>query len=125
MEQNTNQNYSNDGQKKNKGMGVLSYIGILALIPYFSCKNDQWVRSHATQGLNLWLISFIVSIVLGFVSGMLAIIPEIGGVLSGLLGLVSSIISIGFLVLQILGIIAAAKGEYKDLPIVSKIKIIK
>ena len=37
-------------------MGVLSYLGLLALIPYFSKGQSSFVRFHALQGMNLFLL---------------------------------------------------------------------
>lgn len=125
MEQNTNQTFTNEGASKNKGMAVLSYFGILALIPYFAAKNDQWVRFHAVQGLNLWLISLITSIFISVLSTVILFIPGVGEILAGILGIVSAVLSIVFFVISILGIVSAVKGESKELPIVSKIRIIK
>ena len=35
-----------------KLLGILSYLGILSLIPYFCSDKSDFVKYHATQGLN-------------------------------------------------------------------------
>ena len=37
-------------------MGILSYLGILALIPYFVKDQTPFVRAHAVRGINLLLL---------------------------------------------------------------------
>ena len=95
--------------ENNKLMGILSYIGILVLIPIFAAKDDPFVRYHANQGL----VNFIVALV----AGVLTAIPIVG-IVAGLVGIVCFVFSI-------LGIINAVKGEMKPLPFIGGIKIIK
>ena len=104
-----------------KAMSILSYIGILALIPYFAEKNNQYVRYHAVQGLNLFLLSIIYSVAYSILTMILAFIPVIGWILIMLLGL----LSYGFLALSIVGIVYACQDKAKELPVVNQIKIIK
>ena len=43
----------------NKGITYLSYLGILALIPFMTEKDDEFVQFHAKQGLNLFIFEII------------------------------------------------------------------
>ena len=95
--------------ENNKLMGILSYIGILVLIPIFAAKDDPFVRYHANQGL----VNFIVALV----AGVLTAIPIVG-IVAGLVGIVCFVFSI-------LGIINAVKGEMKPLPLIGGIEILK
>ncbi len=104
-------------QKPNVLMCVLSYLGILSLIPYLTEKNDEHVQFHAKQGLNLFIIEVIVSVV----CSVFSFVPVAGLIASAING----ICGIFFLVLAILGIVAAVQGEKKELPVISAIKIIK
>jgi len=101
----------------NKVMGVLSYIGILWLVPLLAAKDSKFARFHANQGLVLWLASIILSVA----SAVLAIIPIVGCVAAILL----PVVGIGGFVLMILGIINAAQGKAKELPIIGKYRILK
>ena len=60
----------------------------------------------------------IVESVLGLIFGL---IPVVGGILNGILGLVYIV----FLVWAVLGIINAANGEAKELPLIGKFKLLK
>jgi len=97
-------------------MCILSYLGILALIPFLSKKDDDFIMFHAKQGLNLFIVCFIASMGVSIIESILGL---------SILGLVSTAISIFEIVLMIMGIVAATKGERKVLPLMDKIKIIK
>ena len=45
-----------------KGMAILSYIGILALIPFLAEKKNKFVIYHAKQGMNLFICEIIGSV---------------------------------------------------------------
>jgi len=104
-----------------KAMAILSYIGLLCLIPFFAEKNNKYVRFHAIQGLNICLLGLIYYIAYAILSVILLFIPIIGWLLIGLLG----ILSYGFIVLFIMGIVYAFQDKAKELPIVNKLKLIK
>lgn len=102
----------------NKGMSVLAYIGFLFLVPLLACPNSKFARYHTNQGLVLFLSEFA----LGVVTGILGIIPIAGLIIGGLLSAVGGIFT---LVLMIMGIINAAQGQAKELPLIGKITLLK
>lgn len=102
----------------NKLMAVLSYIGILVLIPFFAEKNSHYARFHCVQGMYLWLGGLAVNVALGIVMGIFAIIPFAGWILSALLGFVMGVFDLAVLALMILGIVNAATGKAKNLPVI-------
>ena len=120
--------YSKEEIENGKLMALLSYIGILALIPYFAEKENKYVRFHAIQGLNLLIINLVVSaasFVVAIVATVLFIIPVIGWILGFLLYLVIGLVPVGLLVISILGVVYSLQGNAKELPIVNQIKFIK
>jgi len=98
----------------NKLMGILAYLWILFLVPYLAAKESPFAKFHANQGC----ILFIMWIALWVVGFILAFIPIIGW-------LIAFALYICCLVFAIMGIINAAKGEMKELPIVGKYTILK
>ncbi|MBO4869559.1 MAG: zinc ribbon domain-containing protein [Clostridia bacterium] len=110
--------FDKEDAQQNKVMGILAYIGILVLVPIFAAKDSKFARFHANQGLVLAI--FEVASYLIF-SVILSMIPKIGW----LFGVIGWIISVGLLVLAVLGIVAAARGQAKELPIIGQIKILK
>lgn len=109
----------------NKAFAILAYISWLVLIPIFAAKNSKFARFHANQGLVLciietawWIVSTIISWFLGFLLWRVF-------ALVWLIGLLFRLVNILFLVMMILGIVNAAQGKAKVLPIIGKIKILK
>lgn len=100
--------------QQNMVMAVLAYIAILFLVPLLAAPQSQFARFHANQGLVL----FIVEIILGVVVGICLFIPIVGWIISSVVGLVTFL-------LMVLGIVNAASGKGKELPLIGKIRIIK
>lgn len=105
-----NDGFSAKEKEDGKLMAILSYVGVLSLVPYLAEKDNKWVRYHAIQGVNLFIIEVILYII--------RMIPILGWIV-GWLG------SIVTLVISIIGIVNVCNGEAKELPIVGKIKFIK
>jgi uncharacterized membrane protein len=97
----------------NKAMAIIGYIiPILFFIPLVTdAKNSPFAKFHAGQQLNLLLAAVAVNVV-----GM---IPVLGWFI------VLPIGSILLIILAIMGIINAAKGEMKKLPMIGGFEIIK
>lgn len=111
-------NFSKKEIEDGKLMGILSYISILSLIPYLTEKNNRFVMYHAKQGVNLFLLEVICSVVLSIVGPLLWL-------LLGVIALVSALVSLASLVLSIIGIVNVCNGVAKELPYVNKFKFIK
>lgn len=94
------------GQKKPEtGMAIIAYV--LFFVPLLTeSKDDPFVKYHVKQSLFLDIVWIISSIVL-------AIIPILGW-------MILPILNIFFIVLWIMGIINAANGQQKELPLIGK-----
>ncbi len=97
-------------ENQNKALAAISYIGILCLVGVFCAKDDQYARFHANQGLVLWIV--------GIANTVIAMIPVIGWIISGVVG-------VACFVFMILGIINACGGKMQPLPIIGKFQILK
>ncbi len=104
---------------ENKLMAVLSYIGILVLIPLLAKKDSPYTQFHAKQGLVL-LITGVALGVISTVTGFIAIIPVIGWIIGMLVGLAVFVSGIALFIFGIMGIINAATGKMKELPIIGQ-----
>jgi uncharacterized membrane protein len=109
--------------EQGKVMSVISYIGILCLIPIITgdYKKSPFVKFHTNQGLVLciadvawWFVSFILGLILGRL-----------WILSILWSLVGFAVWVGVIVLIVLGIINAVNGRMKPLPVIGKFEILK
>jgi uncharacterized membrane protein len=105
----------------NKIMAILAYLGILVLVPILAAKESPFARFHANQGLVLLITSIAYSIAVWIITGVLAVIS----LRLTLIGMLLSLVSFVFVVLMIIGIINAVKGEAKELPIIGKYSILK
>lgn len=99
--------------EKNKALAIVGYIiPILFFVPLVSeAKNSPFAKFHANQQLNL-LISWIVVEVVG------GVIPFLGWFVIIPLG------TIFLIIVAIMGIINASKGEMKELPVIGSFKLI-
>lgn len=110
--------FAQEEVQQNKVMAVLSYIGVLVLIPLLAGdKTSAYLKQHVNQGLAL----FIISAVLEFVERIFDDVIPLGWVISWPLG----IAQFALFIILIMGIVSACKGTRKPLPIVGNIHILK
>ena len=104
----------NKDVEANKAMAIIGYIlPILFFIPLVTdAKNSTYAKFHANQQLILLLAAVAVNIV-----G--TIIPILGWFIILPFG------SLALIVIAIIGIINAAKGEMKKLPLIGGFSLIK
>ena len=108
--------------ENNKVMAILAYIGFLFLIPLLVAKDSKFAKFHTNQGLVLFIVDIIVGVVIAVVSIALAFIPFVGPIVAGI---VDGVLGLVIFALMILGIINAATGKVKELPVIGKIRILK
>lgn len=104
----TTEEYDKNDIESSKVMAALAYI--IFFIPLLAAKDSKFARFHANQGLVLFLG--------GLISSVVAVIPILGWIIAPLL-------SIAITVLAVIGIINAANGKAKELPLIGKFKILK
>ena len=88
---------------------VLSYFGIFALIPLLTVKDSEFVKWHAKNGLVLGVGGGIALTIVGAIVGL---IPVVGL-------LVSCAAWVGLIVVDVMAMMKALKGERWRLPVVS------
>ncbi len=106
---------------QNKAMAILAYFGPLVLIPILAAKGSKFARYHSNQGLVLLLAAIAYGIVYNILSAIILAISWRLYFVVSIIGLVSIVIT----VLAIIGIINAATGKAKELPLIGKFKILK
>ena len=103
--------------EKNRAFAILSYLWILFVVGLIAAPNSKFAKYHANQGLVLFLASIIAAVsctVIGF-------IPFV----NFMLVLAVPLLWAGWLVLTILGIVNAAGGQFKPLPLIGHYELIK
>lgn len=107
--------------QENKVLAILAYLGILVLVPIFAGKDSKFAKFHANQGLVNIIMCIAYYVAVGIFNVLLSIFsPELALLMIFLLNLAG----IAFTVLAIIGIINAANGQMKELPIIGKFKIL-
>lgn len=93
-------------------MLVLSYLGILALIPLITKKEDAEVQWHAKNGLAIFVAEIVITIVLWIIGQ----VPYIGCMTS----IISCILPLAFIALAIFCIMKAINGERLRIPVITE-----
>ena len=102
--------------EQNKVFGILSYLPpLLFLVPLLAARQSKFAMYHCNQGLVLTLVAIAVSIANMILDVVLVHIPFLGWFLMTVLNLG---ISVGILVLVVIGIINAVNGACKPLPLI-------
>ena len=89
--------------------GILSYIGILVVIPYLVAKDDSFVKFHVKQSLVLFSIEIVLWLILWFLANTIWVLYP----LVNLLNLVMVLFSI-------IGIVNVVQNKEKSLPLVGQ-----
>ncbi len=97
-----------DDVNKNKLMAVLAYIGPLVIIPILVAKDSKFAKFHANQGLILFLIALVCSLLTKL----------------KLIGWLFRVCGAVVFILAVVGIIYACQGKAKELPVVGNWKIL-
>ncbi len=92
---------------QDKIMLVLAYLGLLALIPLVAVNDSEFVKWNAKNGLVLWIVGIVLVLVL-----------QIVWYLGQFLGCLAML---GLVVVSVVGISKALKGERYRIPFVSSI----
>ncbi|MBI5801149.1 MAG: DUF4339 domain-containing protein [Verrucomicrobia bacterium] len=100
--------------EKNRAFAIIAYLWILFIVGLIAAPNSKFAKYHANQGLVL----FLAELVFGVACIVLAFIPILGH-LTILAGWIAGI------VFAILGIINAAGGQCKPLPLIGHFQLIK
>lgn len=108
--QQPNAEFTKEDINKNKGMAVLAYI--IFLIPLLAARESKFAKFHTNQGLLLFIAGVALNIISQIMPAMIYLI-------------LVPLANLAIFVLAILGIINAAKGEAKPLPLIGGIVILK
>ena len=117
----TTAEYDSQDIEKNKFMAILAYFGILVIIPILAAKESKFARFHANQGLILCIAAILYSVAYSILGSIiLAISWRLAFVMS-----IVGILGLAFLIWFVIGIINAASGKAKELPLIGHYKLLK
>ncbi|MEO5348641.1 MAG: hypothetical protein H7836_03220 [Magnetococcus sp. YQC-3] len=86
-----------------KTLAVMSYLGVLSLVPLVMNRNDSYVQFHARQGVVLWMWEVLAIYTL--------LVPAVGHFFF-------RISSIACLVLSVIGVLSVLLGRAWKFPII-------
>lgn len=102
---------------ENKGLAiVMAIIPVLFFLPLVMPEKKS--SMYLTHQANQTLIYFILAVASGIITGILGLIPVVGGILKAL-------IPLAIFVVYIINIVNAATGNGKGIPFIGSIEIIK
>lgn len=103
--------------EENKAMAAFAYI--IPPVPYFVETKSKWVRYHAIQGMNLFIIFIILSLGVSILNSLvLWILPFLKVILR-------TALYTFIVIFALIGIVNVCNGEAKELPFINKFKFIK
>lgn len=111
--------------QNNKAMGILAYIGILVLVPLFGAKHSKFARFHTGQGLTLvaFEVAYIITeVIINAIVG--AIFRSTWYYYNPVPTVIATLLNLGyafFTVMAVFGIVNAAKGTFKKLPVIGSV----
>jgi uncharacterized membrane protein len=115
----------NRSAEANRVSAAIGYLPFFFFIPIFSNKEDEFALFHGKQSMVLfctliifWIAIWLIDLIFGGILGHIFIIGFLFKVVAWLIhNVIGSIISLGYLVLAVLGIINASGGNYWRIPI--------
>ena len=106
----------------NKGVAMCAYFGLLWLVPLFTAKHSPFAKFHTNQAIVLTIVSLIVNLATGIFDWVL---DTISWRFYALTTVVEQLGVLFCLVLMIIGIVYAAQGKMKEIPVIGQFKILK
>lgn len=103
-----------DDVENNKLMAIIAYFGCLFFVPLLNAKDSAFAKYHANQGLALFVLILALICADTFI---LSRIPFINWF--------TWIFYVGIVVLAVQGMLNAAGGKLKPLPLIGGITLLK
>lgn len=103
-------------------MVALSYLGILALIPYLTKKNDpdEEIRWHSRNGMGLFLADVVLWVIFFALGWILSSMGSTVGCFGGsIVGVLQCVVWIALLGLHIYCLVKALGGQRVRIPVVT------
>lgn len=99
--------------EKGKVMAILAFFPCF-LIPLLAARDNKYAMYHTEQSIILFIVAVILSVAVSFLT------VALGSIVGAVAGFLSLIVNLVILVLWLLGLINAATGKCKPLPIIGQ-----
>ena len=117
----TTAEYEKKDIEKNLFFAIISYFGILILLPIIVAPDSKFARFHVSQALNLMLLRFVYYIVCAVI---ILIFMNVSRVVTIIIAGLLALLGIGIFAIWIQGVANAAGKRAKKLPLVGKFDIL-
>jgi uncharacterized membrane protein len=99
-------------------MAIIAYF--IFFIPLLAAKDSPFARYHANQGFIFFVLALGINIVFRIITAVLfpTLLFGVGFGIIGIVTGISVVINLGLCVLGIFGIVNAAQGQMKPMPII-------
>lgn len=106
----------------NKGLAICSYFGLLWIVTLITAKNSPFARFHANQSILVFITTIVLNVAVRIFNAILIIISWRFYTITRLLSLAVGGVC---LALMIFGIVSAAQGKMKEIPLLGQFHIVK
>ncbi len=93
---------------------IVAYITIIGWLIAYLAGDKENAKFHLNQAL----VVAIFGVICGVVTGAAAFIPVVGGIIGWVISIIPTVVAI-------IGIVYAAQGQDKEIPVLGTIKILK
>ena len=101
---------------------MLSYLGILWLVPLLAAKDSPYAKFHCNQGILLTIVWFGATFIVAFINIVAGFIPLLGFCIGCV---TTSVVILALLALMVMGIVNALNGKMKPLPMFPPVSWVK
>lgn len=113
----------------NKGAAICAYFGLLWLVPLLTAKHSPFAKFHTNQAILVFIVSVIVNIITGIFRTIFTNLAWNFWDAYGFFMFVAGIFTVIGLVipiaLSIVGIVFAAQGKIKEIPVLGQFHLLK
>lgn len=106
----------------NKGISICAYLGFLWIIPLITVKNSPFTKFHTNQAILVFITNIVINIAVRILNSILITISWHFYAITGLLSVIAGGLGIA---LMVIGIVFAAQGKMKEIPVLGQIHILK
>ena len=104
--------------EQNKILAAVGYIPVLFLVPLLASPQSAYAKFHANQGLILTLCTLVLGIAQAVLCAIFGIMPILRDFIPTI---IQTVVSVAILAYMVIGIIYAAQGRAKKLPIIGEL----
>lgn len=108
-------NFDTTDIEQNKVLAAIGYIPILFLVPLLAAPHSPYAKFHANQGLILTLAAAALGIARQVLCAIFGIMPFVRHFIPTI---ISAVVSVAVLAYMVIGVITAAQGRAKKLPVI-------